>query len=208
MTRIGLIGAGYIASWHADALKTTPGVTITAVCDLSEPAAQALAEACGAQAFTSIEALIDSRCCDAVHILTPPDLHRPVALQCLSAGLDVLVEKPVAQSAIETREILAAAEAAGKRFHAGHNFLGLPSYERLKALVQDGTLGRISSAEITWALPLSPLRAGPYNLWLLREPRNLLLELGPHLVAFAVDLVRHARGGLCRSQQTRGAARR
>ncbi|MDO6586298.1 NAD-dependent epimerase/dehydratase family protein [Salipiger sp. 1_MG-2023] len=188
MTRIGLIGAGYIASWHADALKTTPGVTIAAVCDLSESAAQALAEECGAQAFTSLDALIESRCCDAVHILTPPDLHRPLALQCLAAGLDVLVEKPVAQSATETREILAAAEAAGKRFHAGHNFLGLPSYERLKALVQDGTLGRISSAEITWALPLSPLRAGPYNLWLLREPKNLLLELGPHLVAFAVDL--------------------
>ncbi|APX22791.1 MULTISPECIES: NAD-dependent epimerase/dehydratase family protein [Salipiger] len=186
--RVGLIGAGYIATWHADALKATPGVTVAAVCDVSEQAARGLAEACGAQPFTSVEALIESGCCDAVHILTPPQMHKPLALQCLEAGLHVLVEKPVATSADDTREILAAAEAAGKRFHAGHNFLGLPSYERMKRMMQEGTLGRVLAAEITWALPLSPLRSGPFNIWLLREPRNLLLELGPHLVAFAVDL--------------------
>jgi predicted dehydrogenase/nucleoside-diphosphate-sugar epimerase len=186
--RVGLIGAGYIATWHADALTATPGVRVAAICDVSEPAARGMAEAHGAQPFTSVEALIDSGTCDAVHILTPPHLHRPLAVQCLRAGLHVLVEKPVATSAADTREILAAAEAAGRRFHAGHNFLGLPGYERLKGLVEDGTLGRLSACEISYALPLSPLRSGPFNLWLLREPRNLLLEVGPHLMAFVVDL--------------------
>ena len=47
--RVGLIGAGYIAAWHADALKATDGVAVTAVCDLSESAARELAEACGAR---------------------------------------------------------------------------------------------------------------------------------------------------------------
>ncbi|KAA8608173.1 oxidoreductase [Salipiger aestuarii] len=188
MTRIGLIGAGYIATWHADALRATPGTRVAAICDVSETAARGMAEACGAQPFTSVEALIESGTCDAVHILTPPHLHKPLALQCLAAGLHVLVEKPVAESAHDTRQITAAAEAAGKRFHAGHNFLGLPGYQRLKAMMTDGTLGRVSAAEISYALPLSPLRSGPFNLWLLRDPRNLLLEVGPHLVAFAVDL--------------------
>ena len=188
MTRIGLIGAGYIATWHADALRATPGVRLAAICDVSQAAARGMAEAYGAQPFSSVEALIESGSCDAVHILTPPHLHKPLALQCLAAGLDVLVEKPVAESAEDTREIVAAADAAGKRFHAGHNFLGLPGYERLKALLRAGSLGRVSGAQITYALPLSPLRSGPFNLWLLREPRNLLLEVGPHLAAFAVDL--------------------
>ncbi|MCR8549098.1 NAD-dependent epimerase/dehydratase family protein [Salipiger sp. P9] len=187
-TRVGLIGAGYIATWHADALKATPGVTVAAICDVSESAAKGMADAYGAQPFTSVEALIESGCCDAVHILTPPHLHKPLAIQCLEAGLHVLVEKPVAESAGETREILAAAQAAGKRFSAGHNFLGLPSYERLKQMVQAGELGRVSAAEISYALPLSPLRSGPFNLWLLREPKNLLLEVGPHLMGFVVDL--------------------
>lgn len=186
--RVGLIGAGYIATWHADALTATSGVQVSAVCDLNEGAAKGLADAYGAQAFGAIEDMIDANCCDAVHILTPPHLHEVIAIQCLEAGLDVLVEKPVAESADATRAIQAAAEAAGKSFHAGHNFLGLPAFAAMKQAMQAGDYGRISAAEITWALPLAPLRSGPFNLWLLREPRNLLLELGPHLMAFAYDL--------------------
>lgn len=186
--RVGLIGAGYIASWHGDALKATEGAQVTAVCDLSEPAAEGLAMAYGAVPFTSVEALITSGACDAVHILTPPQLHAGLAQQCLRAGLHVLVEKPVAVSLAETRAIAETAEAAGKRFHPGHNFLGLPSYVRMKEALQAGTYGRVSQAEITWALPLAPLRSGPFSLWLLRAPKNLLLELGPHPFAFAVDL--------------------
>lgn len=187
--RIGLIGAGYIASWHADALRATPGVQITAICDRNRGAAAGLAAAHGAQVFTSVADLIAAQACDAVHILTPPDLHHDLALQCLEGGLDVLVEKPVALSAAQTREIADTARRMGKRFSPGHNFLGLPRYEALKAQVTDGTLGRIAEARISWCLPLAPLRSGPYGLWLLREPKNLLLELGPHPFSFAVDLL-------------------
>lgn len=186
--RVGLIGAGYIADWHADALAATPGVTISAVCDLNESAAQASAAPHGARVFTTLGAMIDAQLCDAVHILTPPNVHEEIATECFAAGIHVLVEKPVAESGDGASRMLAAAQQGGARFHAGHNFLGLPSYERMKAAMTAGDYGRISSAEITWALPLSPLRSGPYNLWLLREPKNLVLELGPHLVAFAHDL--------------------
>ena len=61
--RVGLIGAGYIASWHAEALRATPGVQLQAICDISEPAARGFAEAHGLMAFTSVEALINSGSC-------------------------------------------------------------------------------------------------------------------------------------------------
>ncbi len=186
--RVGLIGAGYIASWHADALRATDGVEITAVCDPSEAAAKGLADGLGVRAFGDVTDLIEARVCDAVHILTPPHLHHPLAIQCLKAGLHVLVEKPVATSAIETAEIEAVAQEHGVRFHAGHNFMGLPSYDRLKGMLAKGDLGRVSVAEVHWCLPLAPLRSGPFGIWLLREPKNLLLELGPHLMGFIVDL--------------------
>jgi predicted dehydrogenase/nucleoside-diphosphate-sugar epimerase len=186
--RVGLIGAGYIASWHADAIAATPNIDLSAVCDPSVDQAQALAHNHGARVFYTLEDLIEAQVCDAVHILTPPDLHRDLAIQCLQAGLHVLVEKPVALSAKQTQDIEDAAQLAGRRFHAGHNFLGLPSYETLKKQVARGALGRISAAEFRWSFPLSPLRSGPYSLWLLREPQNLLLELAPHLVAYATDL--------------------
>ena len=188
-TRVGIIGAGYIATWHADAIKATPGAQLVAVCDQSKGAAEDLARAHGVQAFGSVDDMIGAGVCDAVHILTPPSSHRDLTLQALRAGLHVLVEKPVALSGDEAEEMRAAAVDAGKILAAGHNFLGLPSYEQLKAMMQAGELGRVSSVQINWSLPLAPLRSGPFGLWLLREPKNLLLELGPHLYAFAVDLL-------------------
>ncbi|WP_417524642.1 NAD-dependent epimerase/dehydratase family protein [Marinovum sp.] len=186
--RTGIIGAGYIADWHADAVKLTGAARLTAVCDLSAEAAGALAAAHGAQVFTSVEEMIAADVVDAVHICTPPQLHKALAVQCLTAGLHCLVEKPVALSLAEMEAMAEAAKASGKVLASGHNFLGVPRYERLKALVRDGTLGKFAQAEINWHFPLPPLRSGPYGLWLLREPGNLLRELGPHLYAFAVDL--------------------
>ncbi|MDQ7777630.1 Gfo/Idh/MocA family oxidoreductase [Paracoccus aminovorans] len=187
--RVGIIGAGYIASWHADAVRATPGARLVAVCDPAREAAEALASGYGIAAFTDLDQMIAAGVCDVVHILTPPNLHRDLAVKCLQAGLHVLVEKPVALSVAEVEDMAEAARAAGRQLGACHNFLALPSYERLKAAKQAGDLGLVSSAQINWALPLVPLRSGPYSLWMLRETRNLLLELGPHPFSLATDLL-------------------
>lgn len=186
--RIGLIGAGYIADWHADAIGSVPGARLAAVCDVALPAAQALAGARGVPAFGSVEAMIGAGVCDAVHVLTPPHLHRDLAVQCLRAGLHVLVEKPFALDRAQCLEIAGAAREAGRAVAVNHNFLGLPAYERLKAELARGSVGRLDAVDIRWRFPLPPLRSGPFGLWMLRAPENLLLELGPHLFAFATDL--------------------
>lgn len=186
--KVGLIGAGYISSWHANAIRAVDGVELTAVCDLSPSAVQDLAMAYGVEAFTSVEDLIASRRCDAVHILTPPQTHADLAKSCLSAELHVMLEKPFALTRDDAAAVTQAASSAGRVVGVCHNFLGLPGYGRLKQAVNNGTLGRISAAEFNWRFPLPPLRSGPYGLWMLRSPENLLFELGPHLYAFAVDL--------------------
>ncbi|GHD98603.1 oxidoreductase [Defluviimonas sp. 20V17] len=186
--RVGLIGAGYISSWHAATLADVADTRLTAVCDTNRGAAEDLAAGYGARAFGSVAELLAADLCDVVHILTPPQTHLALAIECLGAGLHVLIEKPVGLSAPEVAQIAEAAQAAGKVAAAGHNFLALPSYEKLKAVQASGRLGRISAAEIKWCFPLPPLRSGPFSLWLLRAPQNLLLEIGPHLYAFAQDL--------------------
>lgn len=186
--RVGLVGAGYIASWHADAIGASRGVELAAVCDTSPAAAEGLAGAYGVDAFTSLTDMLAAGGCDAAHILTQPDLHKTLALDCLKSGLHVLVEKPFATNAADAQAMVAAAEKAGRQIGVSHNFLGLPAYARLKKLQAAGRLGRISSAEVNWHLPLAPMRSGPFGLWLLRARANLLLELGPHLFAFAHDL--------------------
>ena len=117
--KAGIIGAGYIADWHADALRATSGTELVAVCDLSQGAASALAEKHGAKVYTDVAAMLADGGCDVVHILTPPDLHCELALQCLNAGCHVLVEKPVAVSAAEVAQMTAAAENVGKQFNVG-----------------------------------------------------------------------------------------
>ncbi|KQB96305.1 oxidoreductase [Loktanella sp. 1ANDIMAR09] len=186
--RVGIVGAGYIATWHADTIKSLAGVDLVAVCDMSASAADALGSSFGAKPYTDFDAMVAQENLDAVHILTPPDSHRALAEKSAAAGLHCFVEKPVGVSAKETAAMVTAGQKADRLMAAGHNFLGMPSYERLKKAAQDGNLGRISMAEINWCFPLPPLRSGPFGLWLLREPRNLLLELGPHLFAFATDL--------------------
>jgi predicted dehydrogenase/nucleoside-diphosphate-sugar epimerase len=186
--RTALVGAGYIAPWHLSAIRATEGVEVTAVCDRAKSAADALAAACGAQAFTKLDQMLEEQVCDVVHILTPPDLHHNLAIRSLEAGVHVFAEKPFTVSAAQARDVVATAAVAGRRVGVNHNFLGLPSYARLKAALEDGRIGPVDSADIVWRYPLQALRAGPYGLWMLRETGNLLIELGPHLFAFAVDL--------------------
>lgn len=186
--RVGLIGAGYIATWHANALRATKGVTLTAICDVSPAAASDFAGTYGLDAFNSIEEMAAANVCDAVHILTPPHIHANLAQQCLEAGFHVLVEKPFALSQSDCAAVEDAAKETGLKAAVCHNFLGVPSYLRLKEACSTGALGRIDSAEFNWRFPLAPLRSGPYGLWMLQDTRNLLFELGPHLYAFAVDL--------------------
>jgi len=188
VTKVGLIGAGYIADWHADAIAATAGAELACVVDSNAAAAKAFGAARGIEAYGSVAEMLSAGACEAVHILTPPDSHHAVAQECIAGGLHVLVEKPVALSGEDVAAIRSAAEAKGVQFAAGHNFLGLPSYRRLKAQLEAGEMGRISTAEINWCFPLGPLRAGPYGIWLMRDTRNLLLELGPHLFAFCQDL--------------------
>ena len=109
--RVGILGAGYIASWHADAIRATPGARLTAICDPARDAAEALAAAYGTAVFTDLAEMIAANACDVVHILTPPNLHRDLAVQCLNAGLHVMVEKPVALSVVEVGDMEAAATA-------------------------------------------------------------------------------------------------
>ena len=186
--KIGLVGAGYIAKWHAEVLAMVPGVKLVAVCDPALSAAEGLAAAHGLRAYPSLAAMMAETPVDAVHILTPPHLHKPLALEALDLGAHVLVEKPFALSVAEATEMRDAAIAAGRSIGVNHNFLGLPAYASLRAAMGQGLVGRVDQAQIVWNYPLTPLRTGPFGLWMLQRPENLMLELGPHLHAFAHDL--------------------
>jgi len=115
---VGIVGAGYIADYHVSALRAVPGVTVRAVCDLRASAAARFAEAQGIPAsYGDLAEMLRTEKLDAVHVLTPPNAHVAPALQILDAGVDVLLEKPLAHTlagceALESAAVRAARAAA------------------------------------------------------------------------------------------------
>jgi nucleoside-diphosphate-sugar epimerase/predicted dehydrogenase len=187
--KVGLLGAGYILDSHARAVQGTPGVRLHAIADLSAGRARAAAERFGCpNALDSLAAMIATGI-DAVHILTPPQYHHESVRQALDAGVHVFSEKPFVLKSAQAIELAALAKARGKALAVSHNFLFARAYERLRADYRAGFFGPLSRVELTWQFPLGQLAAGPVGGWLTAEPGNIFHELGPHLVAFAVDLL-------------------
>ena len=186
---MGLLGAGYISDLHARSVKARSDVTLVAMCDRSRARAQAAAKRYGiAQAFTTLDELLASDV-DIIHVLTPPDHHFEATRRVLESGRHAFVEKPLALSADECRFLAELADEKHVRLSANHNFLCLPSARKLLRHAEDGTLGRLDHVAVKWMAPLPLLHVGPFDNWILREPRNLFFEVGPHLVSFVVALV-------------------
>ena len=187
--KVGLLGAGYILQAHAKALQEIDAVAITAVCDVSGARAQAAAASYGIPGvFTSLDMMLKAGV-DAVHVLVPPQLHVDVTRQILEAGVHAFVEKPMGLDSAQCAQLVELAAQRKVKLAVNHNFLFLPGYESLRAQVKDGTIGMVDHVSLRWLYALGLIQFGPYNNWMLRAESNLLFELGPHLIAFLIDLV-------------------
>ena len=187
---VGFLGAGYIADWHAAALRTVRGVSLTAVCDWDEGRARAFATRHGvSRVYTSLGAMLSEGGLDSVHVLLPAEAHARTAGEIIGAGLNVLLEKPMAVSDEDCDGLIEHARSAGVKLGVGHNFLFASIYECLKHDIAAGRLGRLDEVTITWNKGLGQLVSGPFDLWMLREPGNIILEVGSHSVAHMVDLL-------------------
>lgn len=188
--RVALVGAGRIADTHAQVLKSLPRITLAAIIDPELSRAQGLARKAGAEgAYSSLADALAAGRIDAAHVLVPPHLHRAVAEQCLAAGLDTLVEKPMAQTDEDCAALQAAARASGAGLHVNQNFVHHPAQRRLKRVVEDGSLGSLRHVACQFAVPLGQLQARQFGHWMFREPRNLLLEQAVHPLSQIDDLV-------------------
>jgi predicted dehydrogenase/nucleoside-diphosphate-sugar epimerase len=186
---VGLLGTGYIADWHAEALRGIRGVRLVAACDRDLNRVGAFAARHGvARVAGSLEELLEGGRLDAIHVLLPPDGHARAASAILEAGVSVLLEKPMATSVADCQALIDRAQAQGVVLGVSHNFLFAPVYQRLSDDLRAGRLGRPDAITITWHKALDQLQAGPFDLWMLREPGNILLEIGPHLVAPMLEL--------------------
>lgn len=157
--RWGIIGVGRFGAIHARVLSSLPGSELAA---LSARRAERLAEVAGefgvekSKCYTDYRDLLADPEIDAVSITTHWREHREVALAALASGKHVLLEKPMAATADECREVLAAAEAARGFFMVGHICRFDPRVTLAKRAIDDGRIGRIVSMHARRNLPNAP----------------------------------------------------
>ncbi|MCA9265052.1 MAG: Gfo/Idh/MocA family oxidoreductase, partial [Planctomycetales bacterium] len=179
--RTAFVGAGYIADWHAKAIRATRSGELVAVVDRQTSRARALADAHRIpHVFASINEMLDAVPVDVIHLLVPPELHAAVAEECLAGQAHLFLEKPMCTSTDECGRVLSLAATRGVQVAVNHNYLFFPSYVKLRDDVRAGRLGQIDHVSIVWNRPLPQLVGGPFDHWMFREPANLIFETGPH----------------------------
>jgi predicted dehydrogenase len=146
---VAVVGAGFIADFHLEILKATPGVELTVVCDADLPRAESSAVRFGVpRAVGSIEEL-GPDAVDVAHVLVPPPLHEPVVRRLLERGVGVFVEKPLALSSADARSLGALAAERGLPLGVNHNAVHHPAFARLLADVRAGRIGRVEHVQVT-----------------------------------------------------------
>jgi predicted dehydrogenase len=177
--RLAVVGVGAWGVNHVRAFARSKGAEVAAVCDpLAAARDRALALAPRARAEERFEGVLEDRSIDAVVLATPAVAHARMARAALAAGKHVLVEKPLALSAADAADVVAAADAAGRVLMVGHLMLYHPAVDRLRRMVGDGELGT-----------LYYLYAQRVNLGRLRRDENAMWSLAPHDVSIILALL-------------------
>jgi len=159
--RVGVVGAGYVSSYHLRALKSLRCVDVVGIADPDAARAEQLAQRFNVTGvYPSLEALADAQP-EVVHILTPPALHRELAVRAMEMGCHVLVEKPMAERVEECDTMITAAKAHGRVLSVNHSARMDPVVLRALDLVGSGALGEILTAHFFRNSDYPPYAGGP-----------------------------------------------
>lgn len=118
MVRVGVIGAGAMGANHARIYSLMKGTEFVGVSDMELDRAEAVAERFKTAAFGDYKELIGK--VDAVSVAVPTAAHYEVAKFFLEAGVDVLLEKPIAETIEQADELIEIAESGGRVLMIGH----------------------------------------------------------------------------------------
>lgn len=144
--RIAVIGLGWFGEIHCDALSAIPSVELVALCTRTESRLKSLGEKYGvSQLYTDYNELLRNPDIDAVNIVTMWDQHTAPAIAALQSGKHVFLEKPMAHTVADCRQICAAAAEATGYLMVGHICRFNPRYAAAKKEIAAGNIGNVLS---------------------------------------------------------------
>jgi UDP-N-acetylglucosamine 3-dehydrogenase len=155
--RAAVLGVGAMGRSHARVYAEMENVRLAAIADPDARAAERIAGSYGTAAYADYRELLDREKPDLVTIAVPTTRHAEVALETISRGIHLLVEKPLSFSLDEARSIIDAADSQGVKLAVGHIERFNPAVTKLAELIADGRIGQVFRAHATRVGPL-PLR--------------------------------------------------
>ena len=148
--RYGVIGIKGVGSKHVSMAQEHENVELTALVDLDEAAVKTQSQALDVRAFTDYREMLNAGIVDAVSIATPHHLHAIIGLECLSAGVHVFTEKPLANRVSDADAIIQAAQARDLKLCVGHQYRTYRTPQTMKHLIDTGAIGNIMRVLWTW----------------------------------------------------------
>lgn len=188
--RAGVVGLGWAGQQHMKGYAACADTDLVAICGFEDDVASTLGERFDVgQTYRSIDDLLTNAELDVVSIATPTALHAPMAIRALDAGVHVLSEKPIAESAERAREMVAAAERNGRVLDVSFNHRRRGVVAALKAALDEGLLGDVYYAKVGWVR-----RRGIPGLgsWFTRKATaggGPFMDIGVHMADIALHLL-------------------
>lgn len=180
--RVALIGCGRIARVHRSYLERIDRAEIVGVVDVDEAARNSFVSGSSIGGYDTIADLISKASPDVAHILTPPPTHAPVAKELLAGGVNVLVEKPLAMTAAQAEEVVAAAAAADRWVSVDHNRFFDPVVQRAWRTVESGSIGELVGVDVFQGAEVGEAdkMLQPSDDWRVNLPGGILHNLASH----------------------------
>lgn len=170
MLRVAVIGYGYWGPNIVRNLVLLPQASVSWVCDINPKTLTTIPRQYPTIGVTKrIEDVFSDKKTDAVIIVTPPSTHFSLAKAALEAGKHVLVEKPMTQTASESRKLIALARTKRKTLMVDHTFLFTPAVAKLREIIRRGVLGRVFYVDSVRT-----------NLGLFQKDSNVIADLAVH----------------------------
>jgi predicted dehydrogenase len=116
--RVGVIGVGYLGKFHAEKYARMEDVELVGVADIIAERAEGIGKQFGTEAFTNYRDFIDR--VDAVSVVVPTPLHFPIGRDLLEHGVDVLIEKPMAETLEQAEVLIEVGASRGAVIQVGH----------------------------------------------------------------------------------------
>src|SRR5918993_3807877 len=185
MKTAAVVGCGDVSVVHFEAIEALPDLQLVAVCDVDQDAAARASARYGVPSFASHTELLAAMRPDVVHITTPHDQHVQPAIDALTAGVHVVVEKPVAHIRTEAERLVAAAEQPGAPkiavcFQNRYN----ATSQAMADLLESGRLGSVlgASATVCWHRPPAYYKSRPWRGQVDRSGGGVLINQAIHSI--------------------------